>query len=59
MKAAKAVAAAIGVFITVAVAGFADNIFDSDWASIGGGLFTMIATIAAVYRVPNKRMPND
>lgn len=56
MKAAKAVMAAAGTFLTVMVAGFGDNIFDSDWASIGGGLFTMVATIIGVYRVPNKKV---
>lgn len=54
---AKAVVAAVGTFITVLISVFADNVLNADeWTSIVAGLFTMIVTVVAVYKVPNKKV---
>lgn len=52
---AKAVAAAVGTFCTVAAAVFADDVLDtSEIGSLIAGAVTAAATIYAVFRVPNK-----
>lgn len=52
---AKAVAAAVGSVVTVAVAVFADDVLNLEeaWA-LGGAIVTAASTVYAVFKVENK-----
>jgi amino acid transporter len=55
MTAAKAIAAAIGVFVTALAAALADEVLDlSEVGQLVAVLITGVGTVVAVYKVPNQ-----
>lgn len=55
MKVAKSIVAAIGSVLAVLAAAFADNVIDVDeMAAVASALVIAVATVYAVYKVPNK-----
>jgi hypothetical protein len=55
MTAAKAWVTAVGLVVTALSAAFADNVFDgNDAAAVASTVVLGIASVVAVYRVPNK-----
>jgi amino acid transporter len=55
MTAAKAIAAAIGVFVTALAAALADEVLDlSEVGQLVAVLITAVGTVVAVYKVPNQ-----
>jgi hypothetical protein len=53
---AKAIAAAIGTFVTLLAGTFSDDIVDmNEWGNVGVGLVTLAMTVYAVWKVPYAR----